>query len=338
MRDAQMERFVRGLGGTWEFRPSQDPSAVDWANTGLRQVRLNGTDQDLIDSYALMMMDAADFPGVWVLDQEGKLFGLAGFHRGPAAIIAKRPLDFYVVPSETDPAIVQLIRRAHNILNGRRDSKEDIIEQAVILHRESGLTVEQAARVQGLGPEVVARRIRAGKERQELEENHISARTVDRLSLLALDEIHRIPRLAHRLRLAAMAADQHLTADERHVTGMALRKVDSDAEGDRLLDELQQRLDGRKRPSIGGKPTRAIAPIDTLLARMRSLRRYAEAAKLVGVSEARWKEFRDEYDGLNKALRPIGVAAFRATHRQDQAGNGIGTADDRQTIGATPPE
>lgn len=252
MRDLRVEQRLTTAQIPWEFL-----SGVPWTDIYsdeeiCRQIRLDkGTDPEVIDSYALAMMDGVDFTAIIVVGEKPPYAIVAGLHRQAAAELAERLLtDVYRLLTD-DVSVAERIRRTDNAGNGTRQSKEDMTAQGMYMVREQGMSVEQAAHECHLRSEYLAARLRADRVRLDLLRMQVDPRQIAKLSHQHLVALHPIERASLRAQVAQILPD--LTVPERQQLIKDVREAATDEQAAAALGQAREYVQARKAKTGGGK-------------------------------------------------------------------------------------
>lgn len=170
--DQAAESLFDRLGVTWEYARGISIGLVDRESSIQNQARLGvSLISDVVDEYALAMLDGAAFPALVAFPQPNGTYVLAGGnHRLAAAREAKRALvDLYIL-RVNDEAMRRLVTTSLNTLVGVRPERAETVEQAIAWMERYGRTPKNAASFYGLPESVLTRelRLRGAKRRLQI--------------------------------------------------------------------------------------------------------------------------------------------------------------------------
>lgn len=208
------EQYFNELGVKWAYQSNIPLAHFDVEASKRNQSRFRPLLEDVVDSYALAMLDGVQFPAVIAYERAGRYILLDGNQRLAAARIAElETLDAYVVEVE-DSYLRDLLARTLNVrLDGQQITSEERIAHATYLVEKAGVSVQAAAARFYLRPGTLSGQMRAQEVRRDLEGQGIKLdRKMPETTLRALSPIKlREPRkqvalLIERARLGANEA------------------------------------------------------------------------------------------------------------------------------------
>lgn len=150
--DQAAENLLDRLGVTWEYVPNIEIALVDRELSLQNQARLGvSLNADVVDEYALAMLDGAVFPALVAFPLANGTYLLAGGnHRLAAAREAKwKTVDLYLL-RVNDEAMRRLITTSLNTLVGVRPQREETIEQAIAWMQRYGRSARIASGFYGV--------------------------------------------------------------------------------------------------------------------------------------------------------------------------------------------
>jgi len=166
VRDPKKEYWLKHTmqlseGTHWNYLEEVPLSEFDIDTSLANQARLGAPlNQEAVLKYACDMLDGAAFPAIIAYRKNAKLVIIGGNTRLHAAIEAKRKtIDCYVV-TITDPLTLHLLTVRDNTIEGRPQTKEENLEHAKSLVASGAFSVNEAAKMFGLGYQTLARSIR----------------------------------------------------------------------------------------------------------------------------------------------------------------------------------
>ncbi len=115
--------------------------------------REQAIDSDLVDDYVFAMRSGDKFPCIVLgqIDGKPKLHVIGGNHRLQAAVkIGAAEIPAIVV--QCSAAAAAMLAKRLNTSNGKRESRETRVMQAIDLVQHHGQTVEMAAKIAGVSP------------------------------------------------------------------------------------------------------------------------------------------------------------------------------------------
>lgn len=171
-RDQAAEGKFAQLGVTYDFAPSIPLSLIDREASLQNQARLSASklNQDLVDEYALAMMEGASFPALVAFPLPSGTYLLAGGnHRLAAAYEAKRQTVALYIIRSNDEAMRRLIITSLNTLVGWRPERSETIEQAIAWVEKYGRTQKAAAAFYGVPPHALSRELTLRGVRRRLQ-------------------------------------------------------------------------------------------------------------------------------------------------------------------------
>lgn len=128
--------------------------------------REQAIDFDLVDDYVFAMRSGDKFPCIVLgqIDGKSKLHVVGGNHRLQAAVkIGAAEIPAIVV--QCSAAAAAMLAKRLNISNGKRESRETRVMQGIDLVKHHGQTVDMAARIAGVSPNIIHSALRTERVR-----------------------------------------------------------------------------------------------------------------------------------------------------------------------------
>jgi len=263
IKDALTEEDLGLSGLTYEFNPAVPYSAIDprSPNRAREHSRL---EEEVWADYALKMEAGSPFKAVtlYLVNDGVYQFGLAhGNHRFRAYAFAhndntkllrspKATLGAYVIQSHRTDDIEEYERLA-NSREGKRQSRDYAMTNAMWLVTNRKTTLKQAERRTGIKSEEISKAIRAGEIRSKVETlgvptNHLTPSHLIRLSALKHD--------SHLKHIATIAEEGHMTSEDVSKMVSRVNKL-TEAKGNaHIHDEYNRTRRERCGPSNGREP------------------------------------------------------------------------------------
>lgn len=279
-RDKKTENFLDKRELNWSFKKDFPINRITIDNKILEQIRISGTNPDIVDQYVAAMENGADFPAIVLLRQPGKgkssedtYLMITGHHRYDAAVRANgvSRLDAYSIDAKLSPKVIEDLAWDINLLEQTDGySKEQRLHRGYIHFKKRGYTLEDAAARVAVSPNSLQNYSNAREARDKLIRLGLSPKVLQKLSDSRLSRLHAIinskffPEVA---KVATALKDRDL-ADL--ITG--IRKAPADVDRNRLIKEVKANLTplGRDvyiapRLSSNGQLNRALKSAKTLL-------------------------------------------------------------------------
>src|ERR1041384_1787562 len=180
-----------------------------------RNIRLNNPlNMERVHQYAIAYQSGAQFPPLVVYRRQAGYGMLGGMHRYRALDSLKRPeIDCYVVDVKPDDIVqINVIRRLLNLLNGEPLSREEWLQQAVLLVQD-GYSPVDAARLTNLEPDLLYRKLRLLEADKRLRRAGINPDTLNMPEGFRR-ELGKIQRDAHFIDAIKLASEARMTADQ----------------------------------------------------------------------------------------------------------------------------
>jgi len=211
--DDTIEAHLNREGVRWEYLENVQVAQIDGKASLTNQARIRERiRQDVVEAYALAMMDGDVFPALVAHQRrDGAYVLMGGNHRLAAAKLAEiTTVDLYLVAS-TDEAIIRLVTTTLNNVEGWRPPADEILEQAVRWMEEFGRSVKAAAVEYRVSPHVLATELRARQAKRRLRAVDVSDDRFTRSSLARLNSIENdnvLKAVADLGRQAALSGEQ----------------------------------------------------------------------------------------------------------------------------------
>lgn len=128
--------------------------------------REKAIDFDLVDDYVFAMRSGNKFPCIVLgqIDGKSKLHVIGGNHRLQAAVkIGAAEIPAIVV--QCSSAAAAMLAKRLNISNGKRESRETRVMQGIDLVKQHGQTVDMAAKIAGVSPNIIHGALRTERVR-----------------------------------------------------------------------------------------------------------------------------------------------------------------------------
>lgn len=189
--DQAAENLFERLGVTWEYARGISIGLVDRDLSIQNQARLGvSLIADVVDEYALAMLEGAAFPALVAFPLPNGTYVLAGGnHRLAAAREAKRPLvDLYIL-RVNDEAMRRLITTSLNTLVGVRPERAETLEQAIAWMERYGRTSKVAAAFYGIPDSTITAEMRSRSAKRRLQLAGVPASSIARTHLERLAQI-----------------------------------------------------------------------------------------------------------------------------------------------------
>jgi hypothetical protein len=220
--DPQAESQLSALGLAWT-RADVSFSQVDVTFSLKNNARLDKPlCEDTAMEYACAMLDGAKFPAIVLrMNGGGKYRVLSGNHRvgGVEILIDNGDLDSqtaiferaYVITSD-DPAMIELVTRAANRWQGRRQGKTEAFEHARWMMQRYSMTVQELSKHFCLPVKWLKDRLRAETIRAEIQAAGTPTSNLNETQIVKLGQLDFNRRLQQRA--AAVAQEYKLKNDE----------------------------------------------------------------------------------------------------------------------------
>lgn len=169
--DPAAEAMFNNLGVVWEYVPGVNIALIDREMSLKNQARLGvSLLTDVVEEYALAMLDGAVFPALVAFPLPNGTYMLAGGnHRLAAAQEARRKTaDLYVL-RVNDEAMRRLITTTLNTLVGVRPERTETIEQAIAWMQRYGRSVKNTAAFFGIPERALSKEIRMRATRARIQ-------------------------------------------------------------------------------------------------------------------------------------------------------------------------
>lgn len=190
MRSAAIEQALKNQGVEFTYLPRVEREQID-SNKGLRnQARLElPLDDELVKDYVTMRKDGMEPPALVLWRPgKGKYIPADGNHRIAAGDEEDvKEYDAYVL-STTDPMVVDRISwRINNLVNGKQNTRAEILEHAKTFVRKYGQLQKEAAKEWGISFGVLSASLRVDEIRNQLLAAAVPARKIpdDKIRALA---------------------------------------------------------------------------------------------------------------------------------------------------------
>jgi len=233
---------MKKLGIEFKFVPRLNEKRVRLEQRHSAQIRLGGTDKDLVETYALHMMCdspepgyASTFPAIVVHGEKNVLDICGGCHR----ILGVRKAEFtfidaYIIPLSVDESIVNELRRRLNVVVGKGLDSEELLAQAAF-KVALGSTQEDAAETYGLKKATLGAYCRAMDVRATLIKEGMDSKQVNGLARQHLVSLGKVQRHAARREVAdVIAVCETMSFDAKTM----LTKSVADAQTDIAVTQL----------------------------------------------------------------------------------------------------
>lgn len=240
MRDLRVEKWLEQRSAPYTFVPGFQLVNIDRQRSRANQARLREPiTQDLAETYGLQMLDGVDFTAIIVyMHAPDRYTIISGNHRDEGAAQAKiKTLDAYVV-HVSDPAIIDVLTRTANEIEGVRACREDAVEQALHLKARHGYTLKDAAAMFGLPERVLRSAHQVQVAETRLEKLQINAKQYTPTTRARLGNIQD----DHALRGAATLVK------EANISGLLLEELVTSLNRERTSEakaEILQQWDAR---------------------------------------------------------------------------------------------
>ena len=197
-KDQAAEGLFDRLGVAWEYVANLPINLIDRELSLQNQARLGvSLDTDVVDEYALAMLEGAVFPALVGFQLQNGTYLLAGGNHRLAA--AKEAMlthaDLYLL-RVNDDAMRRLVTTSLNTLVGVRPQRQETIEQAIAWMEMFGRSAKSAASFYGVPEYALTRelKIRSTRKRMALagvSPSALSKVAQERLSVLQNDIVLR---------------------------------------------------------------------------------------------------------------------------------------------------
>lgn len=254
VKDFRIEQLLDREGVTWAYHESIPLESIDAARSLQNQARLGQPlDEATVEAYAIRMLDGFAFPALvgypsrtgWRLND--------GNHRYKAKLEAGlTDTDLYEVRSD-DEWVLSRVTRVLNTMEGRRESREALIEHGKHLVREFGRTVTEVERALGLPRDAVQVALRQDMGRSRVQSVGLEPRAFSKTALLRLNAIQSDRSLAEAARVVQEAS---LTAEATEDLVAAVRRARTEEEQLATIAAFRARPEYQERVADTGRGRR----------------------------------------------------------------------------------
>jgi hypothetical protein len=233
----------------WNYKASFPITDITVDSKVLEQIRISGTNPEIVDQYRIAMERGDDFPAIVLLQQKAKGKGnetfliVTGHHRFEAATRATgvSRLDAYIIYSPLTPTALEDLAWDINMLEQSDGyTREQRIHRGYLYHKKRGYTlVDAAARVM-VTPDSIAQYKIIIDVKDKLLRLSVNPKIIDKLSQHRLQRLHGIVTSKFLPEVAKMATGLQDRQLQTLVTG--LRKAPSDVERSQMIKEAKKDL------------------------------------------------------------------------------------------------
>lgn len=190
MKDLKYERWLEGQGVKWQYDPAIALGRFLIKEGLSNKARLGkALSPEVVETYALAMIEGAEFPALIGEETPKGIFPLNGNHRLAAAKEAEKEFfDCYLVTPST-PYVRERMIRSANRIEGQPLSTEDAMIHAMYMVKTFGIEVKKAASDFGVTYSKLVAEVRVARAFDRALDAGVDAKKIHRSHLKMMESI-----------------------------------------------------------------------------------------------------------------------------------------------------
>lgn len=247
MKDKRYEQQLDFLNMNWTYIEVFDVRTISGTRDAIKQIRLDGIDQDYVDRYARAMERGDEFPAVVVGKMDsGKIVYMNGLHRDAALKkIGRHTIDAYVVAGASGEDI-EAARRNINIVEGRGFTRDQVMEHCLQLVEKRGYKVGAVAQAFLVSESAIHIKLRVKAMKKMLYSVGVNTAQTN-LSDTQIDKLHSTPNI-YLQALAQLVHECKVPATDITRINHQLKKASKEADGHKIIERWRKRFPGETGP------------------------------------------------------------------------------------------